>query len=46
MKMLSRHRPLPYGDGDVSVFEDAGELQAGELAALVSVEDLGAAVAF
>ena len=35
-----------HGDGDAGVLEHGGELQAGELAALVGVEDLGAAVAF
>ena len=37
--------PAVHGDGTADVFEGSGELQAGELAALVGVEDLMAAVA-
>ena len=39
MKTLSIQRPLPvHGDGDVVVFKHIGELQGGELAALVGIE--------
>ncbi len=45
MKMLSRHAAPPvHGDRDLGVLEHAGEVEAGELAALVGVEDLGLAV--
>ena len=37
--------PAVHGDGDASVFEGGGEVQAGELAALVGIEDLRPAVA-
>ena len=33
-----------HGDGDFRVLENAGEVKAGELAALVSVEDFRLAV--
>ena len=41
------HAPAPavHGDGDAGVFEGGGELEAGELAALVGIEDLRPAVA-
>ena len=41
------HAPAPavHRDGDPGVVEYGGELHAGELAALVGVEDIGAAVA-
>ena len=32
-----------HGDGTSGVFDHGGELQAGELTALIGVEDLGAA---
>ena len=40
------HAPAPavHGDRDTRVFEDTGEAEAGELAALVGVEDLRPAV--
>ena len=37
--------PAIHGDGDAGVFEHSRELEAGELAALVGIEDLGPAVA-
>ena len=37
--------PAVHGDGNTGVFEGVGELEAGELAALVGVEDLRPAVA-
>jgi hypothetical protein len=44
--MLSMQRPLPsHADRDLVPVQDAGEVVAGELAALVGVEDLGPAVA-
>ena len=40
------HAPAPaaHGDGDAGVFEGGGELEAGEPAVLVGIEDLGPAV--
>jgi hypothetical protein len=43
-KMLSRQQPLP-SDADTVRLEHADELGAGELAALIGVEDLRFAVA-
>ena len=37
--------PAVHGDGDPGLVEHGGELLAGELAALVGVEDLGTAMA-
>ncbi len=36
------HAPAPavHGDRDTRVLEDTGELEAGELAALIGIEDL------
>ena len=47
MEMLFRRRSLPSMEmPPLTLVEDGGELRAGELAAPVRVEDLGAAVAF
>ena len=41
------HAPAPavHGDGNAGVFEGGGKLEAGELAALIGVEDLRPAIA-
>jgi hypothetical protein len=44
-KVIQAPAPPVHGDCDAGVLEHASELKAGELTALVGVEDLGPAVA-